>query len=51
MEQAVTAKNKDSFVEHYSALTTQCNSCHKATGLDFYKVIQPGTPAYSGETE
>ncbi len=51
MEQAVKAKNKDSFVEHYSSLTTQCNSCHKATGLDFYKVIQPVTPAYSGESE
>jgi hypothetical protein len=51
LEQAVTSKNKDVFVEQYSALTTQCNTCHKATGLDFYKVIQPSTPAYSGEIE
>ena len=51
LKKAVELKNKDLFVENYLKLTQQCNDCHKATSLDFYKVIMPATPAYSGETE
>ena len=51
LKMAVSAKNKDLFVENYLHLTQQCNDCHKAADLDFYKVIMPQTPAYSGETE
>lgn len=51
LKKAMETGNKDLFVENYLQLTQQCNSCHKASSLDFYKIIMPTTPAYSGETE
>lgn len=51
LEQAILNKSKDDFVKSYQTLTSRCNSCHKAAGLDFYEIIKPVKPAYSGEME
>lgn len=48
---AVDSKSKDDFVKSYNALTLKCNNCHKEAGLDFYEIIKPSKPAYSGEIQ
>ncbi len=51
LSKAVEVKSKDDFVKSYNTLTLKCNSCHKEVGLDFYEIIKPSKPAYSGEMQ
>ena len=51
LNDAVSIQNKDNFVKSYQSLTFKCNNCHKEAGLDFYEIIKPLKPAYSGEMQ
>lgn len=49
IEDAIAARNAGHFVETYDALTSACNSCHRATNFGFNVVGRPTTNPYTNQ--
>jgi hypothetical protein len=51
LRKAVDAKDAKAFVTAFDALTSACNSCHRATNFGFNVVRRPAEPSWYGNQD
>jgi hypothetical protein len=49
VDEAIRAKDKQSFMQAFDNLTEACNSCHRATKFDFNVVVRPTGNPYTNQ--
>ena len=50
LKAAIAIKNNRAFDKAFEALTSSCNSCHKATNFEFNRVIIPGANPFTNQS-